>query len=381
MTKEIPNLKWPLKPHPFMTIDEREQAILAPYALFSRDSQGRFRAETEHPYRGPYQRDRDRIVHSGAFRRLSDKTQVFSDVSDYHRTRLTHTMEVASIARTIGRALRLNEEFIEALALMHDIGHPPFGHAGEDALAKCLKDHGGFSHNQHALTIVEELEERYAGFPGLNLTRELLAGQATRVDKSQSPPSPPLEVQVVDAADSITYDAHDTDDAIQLGLVTLNDMLSIPLIKTCAERVCDRADSLSPSLMRKVVVHELIDYLVGDVLTTAELQLAQSQPASIDDIRQHGLIIKPSEAVAGEKRTLEEYLYRSVYRHPDIVRVRTAGQDRLRQMFDGFCGNPEWMPQASRDRIDAVGLPRAVGEYLAGMTDGFCQQEYSRHFA
>jgi dGTPase len=363
-----------------MTIDEREQAILAPCALFSRDSQGRNHAETEHLYRGPYQRDRDRIVHSGAFRRLSDKTQVFSDVSDYHRTRLTHTMEVASIARTIGRALRLNEDFIEALALMHDIGHPPFGHAGEDALAECLRDDGGFSHNQHALTIVEELEARYARFPGLNLTRELLAGQATRITKSNTPPSPPLEVQVVDAADSITYDAHDTDDAIQLGLVALDDMLSIPLIKTCAQRVENRAGSPSPSLMRKVVVHELIDYLVGDVLATTKAQLDQLRPASVDEIRKHALIVKPSDAIAGEKRTLEAYLYRSVYRHVDIVRVRKIGQDRLRRMFDGFREHPEWMPRASRDRIDVVGLPRAIGEYLAGMTDGFCLQEYKRYF-
>src|SRR5687768_173254 len=186
--------------------------------MHSADSRGRKHAEPEHPYRGPFQRDRDRIVHSGAFRRLSGKMQVFTgDMGDYHRTRLTHTHEVASIARTIARSLRLSEDLVEALALFHDIGHPPFGHAGEDALDECLQQHGGFSHNRYALTIAEELESRYPAFPGLNLTREVLDGQATRVNKSahaSADGGPLLEVQVVEAADSMTYDAHDTDDAV-----------------------------------------------------------------------------------------------------------------------------------------------------------------------
>src|SRR6478752_2544875 len=168
------------------TIAGREAALLARYAMHSADSRGRQHPETEHSYRGPFQRDRDRIVHSSAFRRLSGKMQVFTgDMGDYHRTRLTHTHEVASIARTIGRALRLNEDLIEALALFHDLGHPPFGHAGEDALDECLRDYGGFSHNRFALTVVEELEERYAAFPGLNLTYEVLEGQLTRAEKNE----------------------------------------------------------------------------------------------------------------------------------------------------------------------------------------------------
>ena len=195
----------------------------------------------EHPYRGPFQRDRDRVVHSSAYRRLSGKMQVFTgEMGDYHRTRLTHTHEVASIARTIGRALRLNEDLIEALALFHDIGHPPFGHAGEEALDECLHDKGGFSHNRYALTIAEELEERYQSFPGLNLTREVLESQAFRIDKHAAGPAPLLEAQVVESADSITYNSHDTDDSVKLELVTLDELAEIPLIARDDSAACTR---------------------------------------------------------------------------------------------------------------------------------------------
>ena len=203
----------------WQSVPERESALLAPYAMHSRQSAGRKHPEPDHPYRGPFQRDRDRIVHSAAYRRLSFKTQVFTgDFGDYHRTRLTHTLEVASVARTIGRALALNEDLIEALALLHDIGHPPFGHSGEDVLDECLRDQGGFSHNQQALRIVEELETRYHDFPGLNLSAEVLEGQARRVLKERAADRPLLEVQVVEAADSISYDTHDADDAARARL-------------------------------------------------------------------------------------------------------------------------------------------------------------------
>src|SRR3954454_17772912 len=215
--------------HSLTSSDAREAALLAPYAMHSADSRGRRHPEPEHPYRGPYQRDRDRILHCAAYRRLSGKMQVFTgEMGDYHRPRLTHTQEVASIARTIGRALRLNEDLIEALALFHDIGHPPFGHAGEDALDECLAAHGGFSHNEFALTLAEDLEARYAAFPGLNLTYEVLEGQATRADKdaayAATGQAPLLEVQVVEAADSMTYDAHDADDAVKLQLVAIDEL-------------------------------------------------------------------------------------------------------------------------------------------------------------
>src|SRR3972149_543550 len=202
---------------------EREAALLAPYAMHSAESAGRRHPEPPHPYRGPYQRDRDRILHSAAFRRLSQKTQVFmGDMGDYHRTRLTHTLEVASIARTMARALRLNEDLVEALAMAHDIGHPPFGHSGEDVLDECLRDHGGFNHNEQALRIVELLETRYPEFSGLHLSLEVLEGQRYRAQKGSShgaSAGPLLEVQVVDAADSMAYDSHDADDALEIGLL------------------------------------------------------------------------------------------------------------------------------------------------------------------
>lgn len=239
----------------------------APYAMRSVDSAGRKYAEPEHPYRGPFQRDRDRILHCSAYRRLSGKMQVFTgEMGDYHRTRLTHTHEVASIARTIARALQLNEDLVEALALFHDIGHPPFGHAGEDALDECLRDQGGFSHNEHALTIAEEIDVRYHGFPGLNLTREVLDGQGVRADKRNPELRPLLEVQLVDAADSITYDAHDTDDAVKLGLLSLDELVEVPLIRETLTRVNNRFSGLSPRVLRQTLVHELIDYQVSDVL-------------------------------------------------------------------------------------------------------------------
>ncbi len=231
---------------------DREAAILAPCAMHSRDSAGRKHPEPEHPYRGPFQRDRDRILHSSAFRRLSGKTQVFTgNMGDYHRTRLTHTMEVASIARTIGRALRLNEDLIEALALLHDIGHPPFGHAGEDALDEFLSSEGGFSHNRYAITLVEDIERPYPAFSGLNLTLEILEGQISRIDKSKEGPAPLLEAQVVDLADSITYDAHDMDDAIKLGWLDITELEGIQLVQQCIQAATRQFGSLAGGALRK----------------------------------------------------------------------------------------------------------------------------------
>ena len=252
---------------PSFALERREQALLAPYAVRSRDTAGRKFPEQPHPYRGPYQRDRDRIVHSAAFRRLSGKMQVFTgERGDYHRTRLTHTMEVTSIARTIGRALRLNEDLIEALALMHDIGHPPFGHAGEDALNECLSDDGGFSHNQYALTLVEELEQRYHDFPGLNLSKEVLDGQRCRVDKAGRQQSPILEVQVVDMADSIAYDAHDVDDAVKLGLIDIDELDEVELAAAAKRDVLERHSGLTGADLRAAMVHQLIDLMVTSAL-------------------------------------------------------------------------------------------------------------------
>jgi dGTPase len=364
------------------TVAAREAALLAPYAMHSADTKGRKHAEPEHPYRGPFQRDRDRIVHSAAYRRLSGKMQVFTgDMGDYHRTRLTHTQEVASIARTIGRALRLNEDLIEALSLLHDIGHPPFGHAGEDALDECLAGEGGFSHNRYALTLAEELEVRYPQFPGLNLTREVLEGQSTRVDKQAAGAVPLLEVQVVEAADSITYDTHDLDDAVKLGLLTLDEMQEVSLVRETTHRVLQRFAALQGKILRKVVVHELIDHQVSDLLRTSGRGLAQSDFADARAAQDTGFRIAPSDELAARKSELEAVLYERVYRHPRLTAVRVKAQQRLRAMFDGYVRRADLLPEKFQTHAGTVGLTRSVGDYLAGMTDRFCDEQFQRYFA
>jgi dGTPase len=375
----------PTKPL-ILTIADREAALLASYAMHSGDSRGRKHPEVEHPYRGPFQRDRDRIVHSSAFRRLSGKMQVFTgDMGDYHRTRLTHTHEVASIARTIGRALRLNEDLIEALALFHDIGHPPFGHAGEDALDECLTGEGGFSHNEFALTLAEELESRYAAFPGLNLTHEVLEGQATRADKeaayAATGQAPLLEVQVVEAADSMTYDAHDTDDAVKLQLVTLDELATCALVREALAEVRRRFADLRDDLLRKAVVHQLIDRQVTDVLETSAAILATAGGLSAQAVRRSAVRIIARRELNEQKRELEQFLYERVYRHPRLIAVRSEAQARLKAMFDLLSKEPERLPPHFQVRARTAGVKRAVGDYLAGMTDRFCDQRYRELFA
>jgi dGTPase len=364
-----------------ISIGEREAALLAPYALHSADCRGRQHEEPEHPYRGPFQRDRDRIVHSSAFRRLSGKMQVFTgDMGDYHRTRLTHTHEVASIARTLGRALRLNEDLIEALALFHDIGHPPFGHAGEDALDECLAGHGGFSHNEFALTLAEELESRYAAFPGLNLTFEVLEGQATRADKDASyaatGQAPLLEVQVVEAADSATYDAHDTDDAVKLQLVALDELAQCALVREALAKVRSSYTDLRDDLLRKAVVHQLIDRQVTDILETSAAILATAGSMNAQEVRRSAIRIAASRELTDQKRELESFLYNRVYRHLNLVAVRSEAQSRLKQMFELYTREPDRLPLHFQTRAKTTGVARAAGDYLAGMTDRFCDQQY-----
>jgi dGTPase len=371
----------PTYPGGLQTIAEREAALLAPYAMNSADSRGRVHPEPDHPYRGPFQRDRDRIVHSAAYRRLSGKMQVFTGArGDYHRTRLTHTQEVASIARTIGRALRLNEDLIEALALLHDIGHPPFGHAGEEALDECLAQQGGFSHNRQALDLVESLEQRYPDFPGLNLTHEVLQGQAARIDKQASGERPLLEVQVVEVSDSITYCSHDVDDAVKLKLVTLEELQDITLCRECTADVHRRYGDLAGKPLRRALVHRLIERQVNEVLDRATADLKSHERLSADAIRRRVRIEKSPELTAIAEQ-LQGFLYQRVYRHPELVEVRQAAQQRLRSMFRGYLRRPELLPERFRRRAEDVGLRRAIGDYLSGMTDRYCDDQYNRYFA
>jgi dGTPase len=357
------------------TVDEREKALLASYATFSCDSNDRKYPVPPHPYRGPFQRDRDRIVHCSAFRRLSGKTQVFTgQMGDYHRTRLTHTMEVASIARTIGRALGLNEDLIESLALLHDIGHPPFGHAGEVALDECLQDFGGFSHNQFAITITTELERPYPEFAGLNLTDVILEAQTTRINKTDERQLPRLEAQVVDLADSITYDSHDVDDAVKLKLISVAELIELSLVRECHDEVTDSSPGLEGQRLRQAIVHELLDRQVGDTLENTARQLEQANAQNSNEGRQ--IRLRASDKLAKQKSELENFLYERVYRHPNLIDIRQKAQNRLRSMFSRLVSDPTRLPAPYQTRARSVGAELAVRDYIAGMTDSFCHKQY-----
>ena len=373
----------PVDPAKLAEPAERERLLLASYAMHSDASRGREHPERPHPYRGPFQRDRDRIVHSAAYRRLSAKTQVFTgDAGDYHRTRLTHTIEVASIARTIGRALRLNEDLVEALAVAHDLGHPPFGHAGENALDRCLANEGGFCHNRHALRIMTEIEQRYVEFSGLNLSIEVLEGQATRADKDNPRAQRPLaEAQVVDAADSVAYDTHDADDALEHRLLALGELLELPLWREAQRRVGRRYQALDDAQLRRALLHELVDWQVGDLLAEAQLRVREWHIDSVDAVRRAATIVEPSGELAAQKLELEAFLSQRVYQHPQLLAVRRQAQEMLATMFAGYLKRPELLPPSYRARAERVGWLRSVGDYLAGMTDRYAQQEHTRHFA
>jgi dGTPase len=363
-----------------MTIHEREQFLLAPYAFPSSAEGGRQFAEPPHLFRGPFQRDRDRIVHCGAFRRLSQKTQVFTGhaLGDYHRTRLTHTLEGTSIARTIGRALRLNEDLTEALMLMHDLGHPPFGHAGEDALDECLHEQGGFNHNAQALRIVELIESRIASQPGLNLCRATLAGHAARTQKTRRDLQPMLEAQVVDAADSLTYDAHDPDDALYYGILKSSELMEVPFWQAAAKRVQQAWTNLSEVESRRAIVHQLIDWQVTDLIQQTERNLTEAGTPTWSEIPNLPLLVHPSAEMQELKLGLERFLYQRVYRRPELLTSRVELQSQLKALFAYYCQHPEFMAARYRDHIASQGLARCVGDYIAGMTDRFAQQEFTQ---
>jgi dGTPase len=362
--------------NPIPAWQSREQLLLAPYATFGRNSLGRSHSEPTHPYRSPFQRDRDRILHSAAFRRLSGKMQVFTgDMGDYHRTRLTHTHEVASIARTIGRLLQLNEDLIEALALLHDIGHPPFGHCGEDALDECLKNHGGFSHNRFALELAENLEQRYTMYPGLNLTAEVLSGQTFRANKTHGA-TPSLEMQVVDAADSIAYDAHDVDDALKLNLLQWRQLADLPLVKRALHKASQNQSA--EAMQRQVLVHSLIDLQVEDFLEQAILLLGDIHGLDAQAVREVGIQFRLSDEIESEKRQLEAFLFDNVYRHPRLIEIRQRASTRMTQLFKLLETHPERLPLRFQNFAASQNVPRAVGHYLAGMTDRFCDDQYTR---
>jgi dGTPase len=369
---------------------DREEEVLAPYAMRTRQSRGRRYPEEPHPYRTPYQRDRDRIVHSTAFRRLMYKTQVLvNQTSDHHRTRLTHTLEVAQISRTIARQLGLNEDLTEAIALAHDLGHPPFGHAGEEALDDCMRDHGGFEHNQHGLRIVEVLEYRYADFPGLNLSWEVLQAQALHCKRPDAPEvrelcgegRPFLEAQVVDAADSLAYDTHDIDDALSIGLITPGDLAEVAFWQMAVDRVRQKHRNLGPEQFQPTVVRALIAWQVTDLLEHTRQRLARHRVGTADDVRRlPEPLVAPGPEVRALKAALEEFLRRRVYRNSRVMRMAVKGQLFVRELFQAFCHTPEQLPERYARRARAGSVERTVCDYLAGMTDRYAQDEYLQLF-
>jgi dGTPase len=369
---------------------DREDEVLAPYAMRTRQSRGRRFPEEPHPYRTLYQRDRDRIVHSTAFRRLMYKTQVLvAQTNDHHRTRLTHTLEVAQISRTVARQLGLNEDLTEAIALAHDLGHPPFGHAGEEALDECMRDHGGFEHNRHGLRIVELLEYRYADFPGLNLSWEVLEAQAFHSKRRDAPEiqaycaggQPLLEAQVVDAADSLAYDTHDLDDALSVGLVSRDELQEVAFWRGALERVRHKHRNLGPEQFQPTMVRALIDWQVTDLLEHSRQRLRQQRVRSVDDVRRAAEpLVGPGPEVRALKAGLEEFLHRRVYRHARVARMAAKGQRMLRALFEEFRRTPGLLPERYARRARAGPVERTVCDYLAGMTDRYAQDEYLRLF-
>ncbi|HYV35998.1 MAG TPA: deoxyguanosinetriphosphate triphosphohydrolase [Gemmataceae bacterium] len=368
----------------------REEQSVAPYAMRTRLSRGRRHAEEPHPYRTLYQRDRDRIIHSTAFRRLMYKTQVLvAQTNDHHRTRLTHTLEVAQISRTIARQLGLNEDLTEAIALAHDLGHPPFGHAGETALDQCMKVHGGFEHNRHGLRILEFLEYRYPNFPGLNLSLEVLEAQALHSKRRDAPEirefaalgQPLLEAQVVDAADSLAYNAHDIDDALSIGIITTSDLEAVPMWREACVRVAKKHAGIAPPHFQPAMVRTLIDWQVGDLLEHSRQRLQAERISCIDDVRKStSILVGSSPAVRQLKAELEQFLHQRVYRHHRVLRMAVKGQRLLEAMFAEFCRLPRLLPERYSRRIGDDGAERVVCDYLAGMTDRFAQDEYQRLF-
>jgi dGTPase len=370
-------------------LEEFEDRTLAPYGMRSRASRGRVYAEDEHPYRTAYQRDRDRIIHTTAFRRLEYKTQVFVNTEgDYYRTRLTHTLEVAQIGRTLARALGANEDLSEAVCLVHDIGHPPFGHSGEHALNELMRDHGGFDHNQQSLRVVETLERRYPDWPGLNLTYELREGivkHETEYDVSSAQSFDPdkrglLEAQIANAADEIAYNAHDLDDGLRAKLFTPEDLNGIELWDRVKHSVgWDGADF--DEMWRHRLIRRLIGLEVTDVINATEERLAVAGVKSIGDIQalDHNLI-GFSDALKQINRGLKNFLYTRMYRHTRVIRMQTKADRLLSELFAAYIAEPGQLPRSAQLRIEEDGLHRAVCDYMAGMTDRFALDEHAKMF-
>ena len=391
----------------------REQALSgadyrAPYASDPGQSRGRLFDEPESHTRSLYQRDRDRIIHSGAFRRLQYKTQVFVyHEGDHYRTRLTHSLEVAQVARSLARVLRVDEDLAEALALAHDLGHPPFGHAGEEGLQKVMAPYGGFDHNGQALRLVTHLEARYAGFDGLNLTWETLEGLAKHngplipgVGQTEKLPwavaahavkqdlelhtQPGIEAQIAAVSDDIAYNTHDVDDGLRAGLFTMEDLADLPLLGPVIEEVSANYSDLDQSRLIHETTRRMIDRMVEDLLAETQARLEAAKPGSASEIRAlpHAVVAMSDEMMASNK-VLKAFLFERMYRHYRVNRMTSKARRVVGKLFDLFLSDPGCLPTSWRMRaeeLEDTARARLVVDYIAGMTDRFALDEHRRLF-
>ncbi len=372
-------------------LKEFEELILAPYATKSSDTKGRGHKEKEHPYRSVYQRDRDRIIHSAAFRRLEYKTQVFvNHEGDYYRTRLTHTIEVSQIARTIASALRLNVDLTEAIALAHDLGHTPFGHSGEEALNELMRKHGGFNHNLQGLRVVDILEERYPDFPGINLTWEVREGivkhssafdVAVKLKEFVPNELPSLETQVVDIADEIAYDNHDLDDGLTSGLIKESDLQELPVWKEISGNIHARHLNLEPARRKYLIIRSLIDRQVTDLIQETESNLGGLRLKSCLAVKKSDKkIISFSKNMLKLRIPLRAFLMEKLYHNYRVMRMSIKAKRFLVELFKVYAEKPEQLPPETQAKIARDGKERAVCDYIAGMTDRYALDEYEKLF-
>jgi len=374
--------------HTRLDQEKREADSLAPYALRSGCSRGRLYPEPRHDLRTEFQRDRDRIIHSPCFRRLEYKTQVFvNGTADHYRTRLTHTIEVAAVSRTLARALRANEDLAEAIALAHDIGHSPFGHMGERALDELMKDEGGFDHNIQSLRWVEHLERQYPGFDGLNLTWELRAGlrkyvarqPGAELDGQPIGPHQSVEAQIADVADDLTYYAHDIDDGLDAGLLDARQLDDLAVWREAAGQARREYPGLGEELRMGITVRCLLDMQVRDVIRHSEEQLAHHRPESPEEVMNApGRMVAYSPSMHDKLVPLRAFLFERVYWHPDVHGANENAVAMMRKLFLHYVEHPEWMGEKARNRLPVDGLWRTACDYVSGMTDRYALEEFEK---
>jgi dGTPase len=364
-----------------------EARVLASFAQKSGESRGRQYPEPRHAYRTEFQRDRARIIHSRAFRRLEYKTQVFlNGTGDHLRTRLTHSIEVASIGRTIARALALNEDLAEAIALAHDLGHSPFGHSGEEMLAECMRDHGGFDHNKQSQRVVELLETAYPAFPGLNLTFEVREGLRKHqafydppVEGEEKYRCPSLEAQIANLADEITYYSHDLDDAVDFDILSAAQLEETAVWRSSHQSVSARYPDVREPELHKLIIGAIIDAQVRDVVTTSADVIAKAGVRSADEVRRQEFpLIRYSEERLAANQELRRFLYKNVYYHPRVAEVNRQACEMLRAVFEAYVNDPTRLGDMAAKRIEKEGLHRTVCDYTAGMTDRYLIEEHER---